>query len=114
MPDYVTPTSHARQRGQPVKQLGSLEAVIAALPDQAWMIVADYRAGVRAAGMILSTGARKTVRFAYAYEGPAGLYEIPAGAVVGVEPDAFASTPSAMWADMQKILSTRFKEVHWG
>jgi hypothetical protein len=113
----ITPTGWAQQRGTPVKQLGSVEAVIEALPDapqQVWLIVPSYRASVHAADWIISRELRKNIEFASASEGLAALYAIPKDAVVGVAPDAFTGTRAEVWADMQRILTTRFREVIWG
>lgn len=112
----ITPTGWAKQKGTPVEQLGSTEAVLEAMGWEGVLIVASHEAATRAAEIWITKGpASATVlRYLVASGGPALLYETPRDAVLGVDVDAFAGVPGEVWADMQRILTTRFKTVFWG
>lgn len=110
----ITPTDWAKQKGEPVKQLGSTEAVLEAMGWEGVLIVANTEAANRATEIWMTRSHEGAIlRFVAARGGPNLLYEIPPTAVIGVDVDAFVGVEGACWADMQRILTTRFKTVHW-
>lgn len=109
---FLTPTEHAKNGGRVAVQLGSREAVLAAHPPCSHLIVGQRSQAQPAAELAAAAG--RPVQPVLACGGPAVLYDIPKHAVVGVDPDAFSGIPSAQWADMHRIIASRFATVHWG
>lgn len=109
----ITPTGWAQQKGTPVRQLGSTEAVLEAMGWNGVLIVGSAAAGRRALEIWRLADKGEAILTIPARGGPAVLYELDPDTVVGVDVDAFVGMDSACWADMQKILTRRFKTVHW-
>lgn len=110
----ITPTGWAKQKGVPVKQLGSTEAVLAMLPDGA-VIVHGGGQSTRIQEALQAAGrSRGALTLVGASACPHALLEIPAETVIGVDVDAFVGVMTAMWEDTHRLLTTRFREVHWG
>lgn len=97
-----------------VAQLGSTEAVLEAMGWEGVLIVSNAEAAERAFWIWQKAGRGSALRTVAAGGGPNLLYEIPKTTVIGVDVDAFVGVPQDMWADMQVVLSSRFKTVHWG
>lgn len=118
----VTPTGLARQRGKVVPRLGSLRAVLEAMNWDGVVIFANASnaqhrlfqeiADAKAGALFSRAEGARLVPF-YASSGIEALLRIPPDTVIGVDDDAFTGIPSEMWADMQRLLSTRFATVHW-
>ncbi|QAY80353.1 hypothetical protein [Sphingosinicella sp. BN140058] len=112
---YITPTGWARAKGAPVKQLGSTEAVVRALPETGAILIMSPKQTPELPALLAAAGRKPfSVRAISAGCGPTGLYEIPSHTHVGVAVDAFAGVPSAVWAAMQPIIAKRFASVVWG
>jgi hypothetical protein len=109
----ITPTGWANEKGTPVRQLGSTEAVLKAMGWNGVLIVASADAGCRALEIWARANRGEAIRTVPARGGPALLYEIHPDTIIGVDVDAFVAVESACWADMQRILTRRFKTVHW-
>lgn len=118
----ITPTGWGKQKGTPVEQLGTLEAVVRAmaavegvLSDGGVIIIPRLIARTDVERVIRDAGF-DPYYFALvsASGGPGSLYNIRPETVVGVAPDAFEGIPGEMWADMQRIMSSRFRTVFWG
>jgi hypothetical protein len=115
--EYRTPTGIAQQKGMPAKQLGSLESVLEAMNCKGSLIVAGSAAQYEALEILPRLTARpdpRSLHFIYATSGPDPLYALHPDTVIGVAPDAFRFVSMVMWADMQRIITKRFKTVHWG
>ena len=115
---YVTPTGLAKAGGTPVERLGSLRAVLRAMEFNGVVIFANPSNGMRLfpalQAELMETGlVQGAIVPLYASAGPNALYELPRETVIGVDDDAFTGVSSAMWADMHKILTTRFPRVYW-
>jgi hypothetical protein len=117
--ERITPTGWGEQKGVPVRQLGSTRAVIEAMAadhTQGGVFIVNTMAKAREAeALIAEIGLRREAfKILTAAAGPEELYRIPPATVVGIDPEAFAGVSVAMWADMQRILTTRFAKVFWG
>lgn len=113
--DRITPTGWGKTGGREVERLGSLRAVMEALKDTGGVIIIGTLAQAHEGADIRRELDIPMDRFAFmaAAAGPDELHRIHPETPVGVAPNAFASVPVAMWADMQKIISKRFTKVVW-
>lgn len=106
----ITPSKLGKR--EPAQQLGSLRAVIDALPAGGVLIVKSQFD--KATQDELAAARSHELQVLSAAGGPMVLYELPPGSIVGVAPDAYQAMPSEQWADVQRVLSTRFAQVIWG
>lgn len=104
----ITPTQWARHGGEPVRQLGSTQAVVDALPDGGALVIGQYqdRKDINLRGREL------TIITATAGEEPLRL--LSPGTALGIAVDAYAGVPSEQWRDLQRLIRTRFPNVIWG
>lgn len=114
---HITPTGYANRKGKPVKRLGSLDAVLEAMDYEGVVIFANASNALRLQAALncadFQHRDKGPIRALCATAGPMALLELPPETVIGVDDDAFTGVRAEMWADMQRILTTRFSTVHW-
>ena len=114
----VTPTGWAEQKGTAVRQLGSREAVLDAIPVDAAVviIVADHGEAQACLNAANGKGRTDLVEATYytAFRGPMELWAVAPETLVAVMPGALDRVGREVWGDYRRVLTSRFKEVIWG
>lgn len=112
----MTPTGYAKM-GKPLPLLGSLRAVLEALPDDgnALLVARDFEQVSEAALLWHELGREAALAYCVASAGQSAIVAFRAEMVVGVSPDAWRGAfNSTAWLDMQKAIQARFAKVHFG
>jgi hypothetical protein len=116
MTRYITPTGFAKQGGKPVEQLGSLRAVIEALPDGGVLVMATQDDFFEA-GDILNPAGRGPealhVITAAASSYDDTMLRFPAETPIGIAPGAYDRSMPQEYERAYAHLR-RFKTVVWG
>jgi hypothetical protein len=112
----ITPTGFAQTGNrQPVKQLGSVEALMAALPPGAVVITADLVDRQACLNALEAQGREGTgITFIGASGGHYQVQEQGLEKTFGVTPGAFDRIGQAQWTDFHRVLTKRGMKVIWG
>lgn len=113
---HITPTGHGKDGRARVQLLGSTAAVLEAIGPDGILVVANLERAHAAARIIGDTPGLERPMFSYiiATHGTEPFYRIPPETVIGVDVEAWAGVPLAMWEQVQSVIQSRFKTVHWG
>lgn len=110
----MTPTQFAKQ-GPPVKLLGSLRAVLEAMPAGGVLVAKDFEQVRAAADIWHELGRDEALDYVLTSSGVEPLHRVSADKVIGVAPDAWRGAfNTRAWEDIQHLIQTRFATVHFG
>lgn len=111
---HITPTGHGKDGRARVQLLGSTAAVLEAIGPDGFLIVSNVGKAHDAMRLNVQMGRSTVLKYLFSSHGPNQFYELPPETIIGVDVEAWHGVPIAMWEQVQRIIETRFKTVHWG